>query len=66
MLQQADKLGCRSFVTPTEVVGGTEKLNLAFVANLFNHYPGLQPRDDVKEPIREETREEKSKFRLAV
>lgn len=41
MLQQADKLGCRQFVTPADVVSGNPKLNLAFVANLFNKYPAL-------------------------
>lgn len=59
MLQEADKLGCRCFVSPADVVNGNEKLNLAFVANLFNHYPGLEPRDDVTEAVRDETREEK-------
>ncbi|XP_038673494.1 plastin-1-like [Scyliorhinus canicula] len=41
MLQQADKLGCKQFVTPLDVVSGNPKLNLAFVANLFNKYPAL-------------------------
>ncbi|XP_053565991.1 plastin-1 [Bombina bombina] len=41
MLQEADKLGCRQFVTPSDVVAGNPKLNLAFVANLFNMYPAL-------------------------
>lgn len=41
MLVQADRLGCRQFVTATDVVAGNPKLNLAFVANLFNKYPSL-------------------------
>ncbi|KAJ8372583.1 hypothetical protein AAFF_G00281270 [Aldrovandia affinis] len=41
MLQQAEALGCRQFVTPADVVSGNPKLNLAFVANLFNKYPSL-------------------------
>lgn len=45
MLQQADKLGCRQFVTPADVVAGNPKLNLAFVANLFNAYPALHKPD---------------------
>lgn len=64
MLQQAKKLGCRSFVTPVDVVNGVYKLNLAFVANLFNNHPGLdKPEGEIVglESI-EETREEKSKF----
>jgi hypothetical protein len=40
------------------VVKGQETLNLAFVANLFNNHPGLDPpKEDVD--ILEETREEK-------
>lgn len=42
MLVQADRLGCRQFVMATDVVRGNPKLNLAFVANLFNKYPALK------------------------
>lgn len=42
MLDQADRLGCRQFVMATDVVRGNPKLNLAFVANLFNKYPALK------------------------
>lgn len=41
MLQEAEKLGCKQFVTPADVVAGNPKLNMAFVANLFNTYPAL-------------------------
>jgi plastin-1 len=30
-------------LTPTSLVAGNPKLNLAFVANLFNNHPGLDP-----------------------
>ncbi|ESZ97523.1 actin-bundling protein Sac6 [Sclerotinia borealis F-4128] len=43
VLQNADKLGCRKFLTPTSLVAGNPKLNLAFVANLFNTRPALEP-----------------------
>eukprot|EP01137_Pigoraptor_chileana_P034968 Opistho-2@28288 len=45
VLQNADRLDppCRKFVTPKAIVGGNPKLNLAFIANLFNFHPGLQP-----------------------
>ncbi|KAG4075904.1 hypothetical protein HA402_003730 [Bradysia odoriphaga] len=61
MLQQAGKLNCRSFLTPQDVVNGVYKLNLAFVANLFNNHPGLNKPDQIEglEAI-EETREEKT------
>ncbi|KAJ5207185.1 hypothetical protein N7491_002184 [Penicillium cf. griseofulvum] len=43
VLQNADSLDCRKFLTPTSLVAGNPKLNLAFVANLFNTHPGLDP-----------------------
>ena len=43
VLHNADKLDCRKFLTPTSLVAGNPKLNLAFVANLFNTHPGLDP-----------------------
>uniref|UniRef100_A0A1A8G3W9 Plastin-3 n=1 Tax=Nothobranchius korthausae TaxID=1143690 RepID=A0A1A8G3W9_9TELE len=63
MLQQADRLGCRQFVTPTDVISGNPKLNLAFVANLFNKYPALTKPDnqDIDWGLLEgETREERT------
>lgn len=64
MLQQAAKLKCRAFVTPQDVVNGVYKLNLAFVANLFNNHPGLEQTNGVIDGYEtiEETREERSKF----
>lgn len=64
MLQMADRIGCRKFVRAKDVVAGNSKLNMAFVANLFNRYPALPPMDaeeteELEEP-REETREEKT------
>ena len=43
VLNNADKLGCRKFLTPSSLVAGNPKLNLAFVAHLFNTHPGLDP-----------------------
>jgi plastin-1 len=43
VLQNADRLDCRKFLTPSSLVAGNPKLNLAFVANLFNNHPGLDP-----------------------
>jgi plastin-1 len=43
VLQNADRLDCRKFLTPSSLVAGNPKLNLAFVANLFNTHPGLDP-----------------------
>lgn len=63
MLKEADKLSCRAFVTANDVANGVYKLNLAFVANLFNTWPGLKPPgEDEVEAIEaiEETREERT------
>jgi hypothetical protein len=42
MLKQAAKMKCRKFVRPKNVVKGHARLNMAFVANLFNNYPALK------------------------
>ncbi|CAA7268303.1 unnamed protein product [Cyclocybe aegerita] len=46
VLQNADKIGCRKYLTPSSLVSGNPRLNLAFVANLFNTHPGLEPLDE--------------------
>lgn len=64
MLEEADKIGCRSFVAPADVVSGNYKLNLAFVANLFNSYPGLEHSEGLDidfSNVQGETREDRSK-----
>lgn len=43
ILDSADRIGVRKYLTPTSLVAGNPKLNLAFVAHLFNTYPGLDP-----------------------
>ncbi|ULT97762.1 hypothetical protein L3Y34_005533 [Caenorhabditis briggsae] len=65
MLDEAEKLECREFVTANDVAAGNYKLNLAFVANLFNKHPMLPDpgADEVGfsvEDVVEETREEKT------
>jgi len=42
MLRQAARLDCRQFVSPSDVTSGNGKLNLAFVANLYNMHSGVQ------------------------
>jgi len=58
VLKGAEKLDCRKFVTAKDICKGNPKLNLAFVANLFNTWPALEP-VEFKVEI-EETREEKT------
>lgn len=43
ILDHAETIGARKYLTPTALVAGNPKLNLAFVAHLFNTYPGLDP-----------------------
>lgn len=42
VLVNADKMGCRKFVTPDHIVNGNSQLNLAFTALLFNSFPCLE------------------------
>uniref|UniRef100_A0A8C2H727 Plastin 1 (I isoform) n=1 Tax=Cyprinus carpio TaxID=7962 RepID=A0A8C2H727_CYPCA len=62
MLRQADRLDCRQFVTPNDVVAGNHKLNIAFIANLFNTYPALNrpARNGIDYAIEGETREDRT------
>jgi len=42
-LKNAAKIDCAKFVKARDIVAGNPKLNLVFVANLFNTLPGLEP-----------------------
>jgi len=50
VLQNADRIGCRKYLTAKSLVAGNPKLNLAFVANLFNTWPGLEPLEETERP----------------
>ncbi|CAI4058221.1 hypothetical protein SKDZ_04G3480 [Saccharomyces kudriavzevii ZP591] len=54
ILQNAEKLECRKYLTPSSLVAGNPKLNLAFVAHLFNTHPGLEPIQEEEKPEIEE------------
>lgn len=54
VLANADKIGVRKYLTPNSLVAGNPKLNLAFVAHLFNTYPGLDPIEEHEAPEIEE------------
>eukprot|EP00743_Colponemidia_sp_Colp-15_P000426 GILK01000487.1.p1 GENE.GILK01000487.1~~GILK01000487.1.p1 ORF type:complete len:651 (-),score=158.79 GILK01000487.1:343-2151(-) len=43
VLQFANNLGCEAFIKPSDIVKGNSRLNLAFVASIFNTCPGLDP-----------------------
>ncbi|KAJ1976059.1 fimbrin [Dimargaris verticillata] len=49
VLENADKIGCRRYLSPKTLVAGNPKLNLAFVAHLFNTHPGLAPLTEEEE-----------------
>ncbi|XP_065654020.1 plastin-3 [Hydra vulgaris] len=59
LLRNADKINCRKFLTAKDIVSGNSKLNLAFVAHLFNTHPTLDA-SDMNFEIYVESREEKT------
>ncbi|KAJ3131152.1 hypothetical protein HK101_004791, partial [Irineochytrium annulatum] len=48
VLQNADRLQCRKYLSPKTLCEGNQKLNFAFIANLFNNHPGLDPLTDAE------------------
>jgi len=58
VLNNAEKLKCKVFLKPKDIVSGNNKLNMAFIANLFNAHSGMDVVENVE--ILEESREEKS------
>jgi len=58
VLTNAEKLKCKVFLKPKDIVQGNSKLNMAFIANLFNAHSGLEVVENLE--VIEETREEKS------
>lgn len=66
VLENADVLDARVFVTANDIVSENAKLNLAFVANLFKNHSGLDSSEVElpEEAISDlETREERSELR---
>jgi hypothetical protein len=48
ILEWADRLDCRQFVTPQDIVDGNPNLNLAFTACLFQKYPDIGPSTEMR------------------
>jgi septal ring factor EnvC (AmiA/AmiB activator) len=46
VLEFADRLGCCKFITAKEILNANPRLNLAFVATLFNTYPQMGPTEE--------------------
>ncbi|KAI3865228.1 hypothetical protein MKX03_012818 [Papaver bracteatum] len=42
ILQHADRMGCKRYLTAKDIVEGSPNLNLAFVAHVFQHRNGLK------------------------
>ncbi|CAH8334331.1 unnamed protein product [Eruca vesicaria subsp. sativa] len=71
VLEQAEKLDCKRYISPEDIVEGSTNLNLAFVAQLFQHRNGLSE-ESSKTPVSftemitedEETSQEERCFRL--
>eukprot|EP00485_Elphidium_margaritaceum_P020574 CAMPEP_0202725820 /NCGR_PEP_ID=MMETSP1385-20130828/184297_1 /ASSEMBLY_ACC=CAM_ASM_000861 /TAXON_ID=933848 /ORGANISM="Elphidium margaritaceum" /LENGTH=622 /DNA_ID=CAMNT_0049392025 /DNA_START=93 /DNA_END=1961 /DNA_ORIENTATION=- len=43
VIVNAQKIGAKPFITKQDILSGNDKLNMAFVAQLFNTCPGLAP-----------------------
>ena len=43
VINNAKKLGAESYITPNDIVSGNNRLNILFVASIFNAYLGLAP-----------------------
>lgn len=68
VIRNAQHLGAETFIRPRDITDGNKKLNLSFVATIFNACPGLSlgeapPMIVVPEDDAEDTREERT-FRM--
>lgn len=43
VLEQAEKLDCKRYLTANDIVEGSPNLNLAFVAQIFQHRYNIYP-----------------------
>ncbi|KAL8525970.1 hypothetical protein ACS0TY_015258 [Phlomoides rotata] len=41
VIEHADRMGCKRYLTPKDIIEGSPNLNLAFVAHIFQHRNGL-------------------------
>jgi len=57
MINNSKRLGCDEVVGPHDIIKGNEKVNIIFVAELFNTKHGL---DDADIDLEEESREERA------
>ncbi|KAH6756896.1 fimbrin-like protein 2 [Perilla frutescens var. hirtella] len=70
IIEQAEKLDCKRYVTPKDIVEGSPNLNLAFVAQIFQHRNGLSSVENSKASFAEmmeddaQTSREERCFRL--
>lgn len=55
VLNNSARIGCRKYVSAKAIVNGNPKLNLAYVANLFNHHPGLAPLTETEKSTLDES-----------
>ena len=53
MLKMAEKIGIKPIITASDVVQGDEKLNMAFLATLFNKHNGLN-RESIPQDVLDE------------
>ena len=51
VIRNAKQLGAQTFVQPRDITDGNKKLNISYVAQIFNAYPGLVVTEEVKASI---------------
>ncbi|KAK9944574.1 hypothetical protein M0R45_010135 [Rubus argutus] len=47
VLEHADRMGCKRYLTPKDILEGSPNLNLAFVAHVFQHRNGLSTQKQI-------------------
>ena len=52
VIRNAKNLGVESFIKPKDICSGNAKLNMAFVAQIFNTCPALDPLEEDSEALR--------------
>ena len=58
VIENAQRLSVETFIKPTDIISGNTKLNMSFVAQLFNTCPALQVEEEELKQVTEELDED--------
>ncbi|CAN6447234.1 unnamed protein product [Victoria cruziana] len=58
ILEYAERMGCKTYLTPKDIVDGSPNLNLAFVAHIFQHRNGFSSQANEAPVISEDVAED--------